>query len=494
MPDRGRFLTFDLGAESGRAVLGAVECGKLSLTDVHRFPNEPQRVLGRFYWDTVRLFAEIKKGIALCVQEHGPALEGMGVDTWGVDYALLDSNDELLGLPYHYRDHRTDGVMNRTFEIVPRADIYNATGIQFMQLNTLFQLMAQRLSGSPILDQAQTLLFTPDLLHFWLTGQKANEFTIATTSQCYDPRARDWARPMLERLGIPSRLFGEIVEPGTVLGLLHPSVRSELGAGAVPVIAPATHDTGSAVAAAPAEGKDDWAYISCGTWSLVGVETPGPVISEKTLEYNLTNEGGVYGTTRLLRNVMGLWILQQSRRSWERQGHAYTYEELARQADDAPPFAALVDPDAPSFLNPDDMVEAIGAFCRETGQRAPVGVASTVRTIIESLALKYRWVIERLEEVTGGRIETIHMIGGGIQNRGLCQATADACDRRVLAGPVEATAAGNVLVQAIATGHVGSLEAGRAMIRASFPLVEYQPQRRADWDAAYSLFVTRLRG
>lgn len=493
MPDSGRFLTIDLGAESGRAVLGTVGAGRLELTEVHRFPNEPQRIIGRFHWDTVRLFAEIKAAIGRCVQEHGPHLNGIGVDTWGVDYALLDSADEILGLPYHYRDHRTDGVMEKTFEIVPRAEVYRATGIQFMQLNTLFQLVAQRLSNPRLLDEANTLLFTPDLFHFWLTGVKANEYTIATTSQCYDPRARGWARPILERLDIPTRIFGEIVDPGTVLGPLHETIRNDTGAEPIPVIAPATHDTGSAVAAVPALTKTGWAYISCGTWSLVGVEMPEPIITDKTLEYNLTNEGGVNGTTRLLRNVMGLWLLQQCRRVWERQGRTLTYEELAKAASGSPPFAALIDPDVPAFLNPDDMVSAITAFCRETGQPAPTGVPATLRTIIESLALKYRWVIERLEEVTEQRIDTIHMIGGGIQNRELCQATADACGRRVVAGPIEATAAGNVLVQAMATERVATLEEGRKLISASFPLVEYLPKAADEWDRAYQRFPRLLR-
>jgi rhamnulokinase len=493
MAETGRYLTFDLGAESGRAVLGVIESGKLELHDIHRFANEPQRLLGRFYWDTVRLFAEMKNGLAKCAREHGGALDGIGVDTWGVDYALLDRNDEVLGLPYHYRDHRTDGVMEKTFAIVPSAEIYAATGIQFMQINSLIQLMAMRLESSPLLDLAQTLLFTPDLLNFWLTGRKANEFTIASTSQCYDPTAGAWAFPILERLGLPTHFFGEVVPPGTVLGPLHDSVAREAGVAGVPVIAPATHDTGSAVAAVPVEGADGWAYISCGTWSLVGVETDKPYINEQTLAYNLTNEGGVNGTIRLLRNVMGLWLLQQSRRSWERQGSRYEYAELAALAAGAPAFAALIDPDDDTFLNPADMPEAIAAYCRRTGQTPPDGVAATVRCIIESLALKYRWVIERLEMVTGKKIETIHIIGGGSQNRQLCQATADASGRRVLAGPVEATAAGNIIVQAMATGRLSGLAEGRALIRRSFPLVEYLPQDAGAWEEPFNRFTSMLK-
>lgn len=488
MADGGRYVTFDLGAESGRVVLGTVAEGRLTLDEVHRFPNEPQWVLGRFYWDTIRLFAEMKRGLASCVQEHvppGASLDGMGVDAWGVDYALLDREDELLGLPYHYRDHRNDGMMEKTFALIPREEIYQATGIQFMQINTLFQLMSMRFQNSPLLDQAQSLLFTPDLLNFWLTGRKANEFTIASTSQCYNPTVNGWARPLLDKLGLPAQIFGEIVQPGTVLGPLHETVAKETGAGGVPVIAPATHDTGSAVAAVPAETEEGWAYISCGTWSLVGVESPVPIINAQTLAFNLTNEGGVYGTTRLLRNVMGLWLLQQCRRSWERSGRTYGYDELAKLAGDAPPFSAVLNPDDDAFLNPSDMPTALADYCRRTGQMPPDGAAALARCIIENLALKYRWVIERLESVTGKPIRTIHIIGGGCQNRQLCQATADASGRRVLAGPVEATAAGNILVQAIATGQLASLTEGRALIRASFPLIEYTPQNSASWEAPY---------
>jgi len=492
MLDDARYLTFDLGAESGRALLGIVSGGSIKLEEVHRFLNEPQRILNRFHWDTVRLFAEIQAGLARCVKEHPGELHGIGVDTWGVDFVLLDKNDDLLGLPYHYRDSRTDGVMDRVFAIVPRNEVYQRTGIQFMQLNSLYQLMAMRLSESPLLDVAQTFLMTPDLINFWLTGVKVNEFTNATTTQFYDPTQGGWARDMLERLGIPSHFLGNVVPPGTILGELHATVRAQTGAGPVRVIAPATHDTGSAVAAVPAAQAKGWAYVSCGTWSLVGVEWPEPVINQKTLECNLTNEGGVRGTIRLLRNVMGLWLLQQSRQAWARAGQTYDYAELARMAESAPPFAALLDPDEPSFLKPDDMPEAIRAYCVRTGQRPPDGVASTVRTIIEGLALKYRWVIERLEEVTEQRIETIHIIGGGSRNAMLCQATADATGKRVYAGPVEATALGNVLVQALATGAIDSLEEGRTMIAESFPLTEYEPRSTDSWDEAYSRFLGLL--
>ncbi len=485
MPEAGRYLTFDLGAESGRAVLGEIQGGRLSLQEVHRFPNEPQWLLDRFHWDTVRLYAEVKNGLARFAREHGGRLDGIGVDTWGVDYALLNGHDELLGIPYHYRDSRTDRMMELAFSVVPRDEIYRTTGIQFMQLNTLFQLLAVKEFDPALLDGARSLLMMPDLLNYWLTGRKANEFTIATTTQFYNPNDGGWAKSMLERLGIPTHFLGEVLPSGAVLGPLHASVLRDTGGEPAPVIAPATHDTGSAVAGVPAERGGGWAYVSCGTWSLVGVEVDRPIITDRTLEYNLTNEGGVYGTTRLLRNVMGLWLLQQCRRCWNRQGASYGYDELAAMAAGAEPFAALLDPDDPSFLNPPDMPAAIADACRRSGQRCPDGVAATVRCITESLALKYRRVIERLEDVTEQRIETIHVIGGGCQNQQLCQATADASGRRVLAGPVEATALGNVVVQAVATGGLSSLAEARTLIRTSFPLVEYLPSNTGAWDEPY---------
>lgn len=492
MGETARFLTFDLGAESGRALLGVVASGAISLQEVHRFPNEPQRILNRFHWDTVRLFAEIQKGLSRCVKELPGELHGIGVDTWGVDFALLDRNDDVLGLPYHYRDARTDGMMEQVFAIVPRDEVYRRTGIQFMQLNSLYQLMAMKVSASPLLEVARSFLMTPDLINFWLTGVKVNEFTNATTTQFYDPVAGTWARDLLERLEIPTHFLGEIVEPGTRLGPLHQTVRDQTGAGPVPVIAPATHDTGSAVAAVPAQGDGGWAYVSCGTWSLVGVEWPSPVINDQTLASNLTNEGGVGRTFRLLRNVMGLWLLQQSRAVWARAGQTYEYAQLTKMAEEAPAFSALIDPDDPGFLKPADMVEAIRAYCVRTGQRPPEGVSGTVRAIIEGLALKYRWVIERLETVTGKPIETIHIIGGGSQNTLLCQATADATGKRVLAGPVEATALGNIMVQALASGVVGSIQEGRRLIGSSFPLTEYTPRDTDAWSKPYERFLELL--
>ncbi|NUQ70507.1 MAG: rhamnulokinase [Chthonomonadales bacterium] len=492
MASGSRYLTFDLGAESGRALLGTVADGIIQLEEVHRFANEPQRILNRFHWDTVRLFSEIQAGLTRCVHEHTGDLQGIGVDTWGVDFVLLDRNDDILGLPYHYRDSRTDGVMERVFERVSRESIYRTTGIQFMQLNTLYQLAALRFAGSPALDTAHSFLMTPDLLNYWLTGNKTNEFTNATTTQCYDPIKGDWARDILDALDIPSRYLGPVIDPGTEVGVLHSAVREATGARPIPVIAPATHDTGSAVAAVPAATGDGWAYVSCGTWSLVGVEWPHPIINDKSLACNLTNEGGVMGTYRVLRNVMGLWLLQQCRLSWAKDGRDYGYGDLAAMAAAAKPFQAMIDPDHPSFLKPADMPRAIVEFCRSTNQSPPDSVAQMVRCIIEGLALKYRWVLERLEELTGRSIETVHIIGGGSRNELLCQATADASGKRVLAGPVEATALGNVLVQAIATGALETLAAGREAVARSFPMTEYTAQSAGSWDAPYERFRTLL--
>jgi rhamnulokinase len=491
MPETAGFLTFDLGAESGRALLGRLANGTLELETLHRFANEPVREGSSLFWNSGNLFAEMRKGLKVCADKQGPRLDGIGVDTWGVDYGLLDERDQLVGEPFHYRDHRTDGVPEKAYLTVSPDELYARTGTQFMQINTVFQLVAEKLAGGR-LDRARTLLFMPDLFHFWLTGRQANERTIASTSQFYDPNTGEIAVDMLERLGVRTDLFPGIVEPGTHLGPLKAEIAREAGLDSVPVIAPATHDTASAVAAVPADGSRTWAYISCGTWSLVGIESPSPIITGATREFNLTNEQGVNGTTRLLKNVMGLWLLQQARRSWEQHGSYFRYDQLADMAAREIPFRAFVDPDHPSFLNPTDMVASIEEFCRETGQRAPHGVGPIVRVIVESLAMKYRWVIERLEDVTGKRIETIHMIGGGTQNRRLCQATADATNRRVLAGPIEATAAGNVIVQAMSTGHIGSLPEGRALIGRSFPLEEYRPHRPEKWDAAYTKFAALI--
>ena len=483
-----KFLTFDLGAESGRAVVGHLDGDRLRLEEIHRFPNGPVQVLDSLHWDVLGLWSDIKHGLGLAAKAYGDDLGSIGLDTWGVDFALLAADDTLLGNPYHYRDSRTDGMLEAAFEIMPRAEIYEQTGIQFMQLNSLYQLLAMAKAGAPALATARTLLLMPDLFNFWLCGKKASEFTIVTTSQCYDPRSGNWAWGLLDKLGIPGHIFGEIVPPGTVLAPLRDSVAEETDSGPVPVVASAAHDTASAVAAVPATGGD-YIYLSSGTWSLMGVEATEPIINQQSLAYDFTNEGGVNGTFRFLKNIMGLWLVQECRRDWERAGQAYSYDDLTRMAAGAPAFGPLVSLSDSRFLPPGDMPTRIQAFCRDTGQAVPQTKGQIIRCALESLALEYRWVAERLDEIVGRRLPAIHIFGGGSQNRLLNQFAADATDRTVVSGPVEATAIGNILVQALALGHVSSLAEGRALVRQSFKVETYEPANPAPWDEVYQRYL-----
>lgn len=480
------FAAIDLGAESGRVVLARVG-ERLELDEVHRFSNGPVESAGELHWDVPRLWAEMKQGVGLAAKRAG-RLAGIGIDTWGVDFGLLDDKGELLGTPFHYRDARTNGILDKAFAIVPREVIFEQTGIQFMQFNTVFQLLAMRLAESPVLAKAKTLLMMPDLFNYWFTGRICCEFTNATTTQAYDPRKGAWADDLLSKLNIPRELFPEVCEPGTVLGAVRADICEALGMPSTPVIAPATHDTGSAVAAVPAEPGTSWAFLSSGTWSLMGAEVSSPVITEQSLAYNFTNEGGVGGTYRFLKNIMGLWLVQESKRTWERQGQLYSYGELAETAASAKPFTSLVDPDDASFLAPGDMPERIQAFCRNTGQPAPDSPAQIVRVCLESLALVYRQTLERIEACIGRRIEVIHAVGGGTQNELLCQWTADATGRPVVAGPIEATAMGNAVVQAIAVGALPDLAAARRLIARSFDCKRYVPDNTAQWDAMMPRF------
>lgn len=481
------FIAFDLGAESGRGVAGIFDGTKLQLEEVHRFPNGPVRILDSIHWDVLRIWEEIKGTLRLCAQKYG-RVTGIGVDTWGVDFGLLGRGDVLLGNPYHYRDKRTDGMLEEGFKRVPRREIFEYTGIQFMQINTLFQLLSMVVHKSPLLDIAETLLMMPDLFNFWLTGEKVSEFSIATTSQFYDPRAGDWAKALLERMGIPTHILPPLVPSGTVLGELLPSVAEDVDLQDVHVIAPACHDTGSAVAAVPAEGEN-WCYISSGTWALMGVELSEPIINERSLELNFTNEGGFGGSIRFLKNIMGLWLVQECRRTWARAGEEHSYSELTEMAAQAQPFKAFVEPDHISFLHPGDMPARIREFCKQTNQPIPETKGEFVRCALESLALKCRWVLERLEELLGKRLEVIHIVGGGSRNALLCQFTADAAHRPVLAGPAEATAIGNIMVQAIALGYVNSHAEAREIIRRSFEVTRYEPQQPEAWQDAYERFV-----
>lgn len=486
MPASKNLLAFDLGAESGRGILGRFDGDRLSLDVVHRFPNTPVRVLDALYWDVLGQYQEMLAALRKCKTE--PGLDGIGIDTWGVDFALLGRDGHLLGNPRNYRDPHTETIMDQAFARVPKAEIYHRTGLQFMRINSLFQLLALQRDRSPVLEAAETMLMIPDFFHYLLTGEKACEFTDASTSQLLDPHTRGWAADLIGRFGLPAKLFGRIVEPGTVLGPLRPTVMADTGLPAVPVVVPATHDTASAVAAVPARG-DSWAYISSGTWSLVGVELPAPVVSEQSLAVNFTNEGGVAGTTRLLKNVMGLWLVQECRRAWERAGMSFQYEDLMRLAAAAPPFVSLIDPDDPALMLPASMPEAIAAACRASNQPPPVEPGAVIRCALESLAMKYRWVMERLEGLIGSRPAVIHVVGGGCQNTLLAQFTADACARPVLAGPVEATAIGNVIVQALGLKLLGSLADGREVVRRSFEVKTYEPRDTALWDEGYRRFL-----
>jgi rhamnulokinase len=478
------FLAIDLGAESGRAILATLDGQHLSLTDIHRFPNGPVRLPDGLHWDILRLWSEIKTALHMATRQHNAQLAGIGIDTWGVDYGLLDRTGALIGNPYHYRDSRTDGQVAEAFKRLPRDRIFDLTGIQFMQLNTLYQLFSLVTQQSPALRIAETFLTTPDLLNYWLSGRKVCEFTMATTTQCYDPRRREWSRPLLEALSIPTHIFPEVVQPGTVLGAVLPEIAEETGCGIVPVIAPACHDTGSAVAAVPAEAQN-FAWISSGTWSIMGAEASDPIVNEHSLRYNFTNEGGVNGTWRFSKNIMGLWLVQECRRAWARAGEDLSYTEITRLAADAEPFKAVIDVDAADFFQPGDMPARIQQYCERTRQPLPESKGAIVRCALESLALKYRWVLDRLEEMLGYRLDLVHIIGGGTQNQLLNQLTADATRRTVIAGPIEATAIGNVLMQAVALGHVQSVDEARAIVRHSFKPETYEPHPSAEWDAAY---------
>jgi rhamnulokinase len=471
------YLAFDFGAESGRAVLGHLQSGILTIKEIHRFPNEPVEYGGSLHWDVARLWFEVRKALS-GLEKH--ELVGIGVDAWGVDYALLGERGELLQNPYHYRDQRTHGVMEEVFRKVPREEIYRATGIQFMPINTLYQLFAAQRDTPTIIAAAKQWLPIPDLFHYWLTGNAVCEFTNATTTQLVDPVRRTWAIDLMQRLEFRPELPAPIVEPGSIVGKLLPQLAQNSSLAGTQVIAPGCHDTASAVAAISA--RDGTAFLSSGTWSLLGTELDAPVITPQALRLNFTNEGGVNGTTRLLKNVMGLWMLQGCRHSWIAQGHPYDYRDLMEMASDETAFSSLVDPDDESFLRPTNMLAAIGEFCRRTHQPEPASPGAYVRSVLESLAFKYRLVLRSLEYLCEKRIEQIRIIGGGSKNRILNQFTADATGRKVLAGPAEATALGNIAIQVLATGGATSLKEVRAIIDRSFPTEIFEPRVTDQWD------------
>ncbi len=467
-------LTVDLGAESGRVMAVHYRDDTLHVQELHRFPNTSVTVRGTLYWDVLRLWRNIQAGIA-----KGMALQpaSIGVDTWGVDFAVLDAAGDLLGNPVHYRDRRTDGMLERVIARVGKEAIFAQTGIQFMPINTLYQMMSLVERQSPQLAGAQTFLTVPDLFNYWLAGEKVCEFTNATTTQLFNPRTDTWATALMDALGIPARIFPPIVQPGTRLGMYD----------SVPVIAPASHDTGSAVAAVPAQ-TSHYAYISSGTWSLVGVEVPEPIITPAALAANVTTEGGVAGTYRLLKNVMGLWIIQQCRATWEAQGHTYTYDDLVWLALGAAPLHTFIDPNDARFLPPGDHRRLVQAMCAERGQPVPHTPGEIVRCVFESLALTYRHVLDTVHTLAGTSSEVIHIVGGGSQNRLLCQMTANATGLPVVAGPVEATVLGNALVQFIALGELRNIAEARALVATMDDGQRYEPQDTAMWEDAYERY------
>ena len=481
-------LAVDLGAESGRVISGSFADNRLQLKEIHRFQNGGVRLGGHLYWDILNLWREIKLGLS---QADSP-VRSIGLDTWGVDFGLLDAHDTLIGNPYHYRDDRTDGMMEAVFEILSRDEVYKRTGIQFMQLNSLYQLFAMVKGNSPALASAERLLNMPDLFNFFLTGQKANEYTISSTTQCYNPTIRSWDFDMLSQLGIPSRIFGEIVEPGTVLGKLRPSIAQEVGY-STSVISGAGHDTACAIAAVPASG-DDYIYLSSGTWSLMGVLLDQPIISDESMAAEMTNEGGVDGKIRFLKNIVGLWLVQGCRQQWAREEKEYSYDNLTRMASEAPPFTSLIVPGESRFMAPKNMADEIQAYCQETGQPVPESKGSIIRTVLESLALEYRTVSEQIERLTGKDYPVIHIIGGGTQNKLLNQFAANATGKEVVAGPVEATAIGNILIQAVAMGELSSLDEGIEILKSSFDVESHTPSEKPVWDEAYDRYEGFKKG
>jgi rhamnulokinase len=485
-------LAFDLGASSGRALIGELKDGRMTVTEIHRFPNDPVQTGGRLYWDILRLLHEVKQGILKARLAGYGDLQGIAIDSWAVDFGLIGANGELLANPYHYRDHHTDHIMDEVHAMVGgRAELFSRTGIQFLTFNSINQLFAMRKAGSPLLDQAQALLMIPDLLGYFLTGVRQSEFTNATTTQLFNPINQNWDDTLIAKLGLPRRLFTDVVQPGTIVGPLLPDVCEELGVGPIPFIATTEHDTGAAVAAVPAD-SGDFAYLSCGTWSLLGTEVAQPVLNERALALNFTNEGGYGNTYRLLKNIMGLWLIQECLRMWKKEGNELSYEQMVAQAEQAAPFRSLIDPDDAVFLNPANMPQQIREYCRKAGQPVPESAGEIVRCVLESLALKYRYVLECTEQLAGKRFAKLNMVGGGINNKLLCQFTANAIGRPVEAGPTEGSGIGNLLVQWLALGEIADIKQARAIVRDSFPLDTYTPHAQAEWDRVYTAWREKL--
>lgn len=481
-----KVLAFDFGASSGRAIIGDFSDGKISLKEVHRFPNDPVEIRGTLYWDALRLFHEIKQGILKAHHEGG--FDSIGIDTWGVDFGLLDKDGRLLENPVHYRDTRTDNIPEEVFKIVPKEEIYKRTGNQIMSINTIFQLYYLAKYRPEILERADKMLLIPDLFAYFLTGEKTVEYTHASTTQLLNFGTKDWDFELIEKLGIPKHIFPKIVKPGEKKGMVSDEICKELGIKSVPVYAIGSHDTASAVLAVPTQ-KEDFIYVSCGTWSLFGTETDIPYINEKSIKYNLTNEGGFGGKIRFLKNIMGLWLIQEARRQWIREGQDVSYADLEKDAVAEKGFVSFIDPDYDTFAKPGNMPEFVRDYCKMTNQPVPENRGQVMRTIYESLALKYRKAFNDIIDVTGKSYDVIHIVGGGTKDRLLCQMAADACNTTVVAGPIEATALGNVAAQLIASGDIKDMWQAREIIRNSEATKTFSPKSPAEWDEAYKKYI-----
>lgn len=488
MAKTGKVLAFDFGASSGRAMLFTFDGKKLEIEEMHRFSNDPVMVNGSYHWDVLRLFFEIKKGITKTLNAGHKDIEAIGIDTWGVDYGLFDENGKLLGNPYHYRDERTNGMIDLADKKVGKKYIFDQTGIQFSFFNTLFQLMAAKEQKDSTLPMAKKLLFIPDIFNYFLTGVMKNEYTESSTSMMLNPHTKQWNKELLEKLEIPSDILCDIIEPGTIVGELSDEICEELGCPKIPVVAVGSHDTASAVASVPVTEDYSYAYISTGTWALMGTELDAPSVTEHSFKYDFTNEGGVCGKIRFLKNIMGLWIIQECRRQWEREGKELSFDDLENAAWGAAPFESFIDPDYHDFATPGNMPQKIRNFCEKTGQKIPQTEGEVIRCAAQSLAMKCRMVADALEDVQGKKLEAVHMLGGGIKDTMVTSFVSNATGKRVIAGPVEATSTGNAVVQLMALGKISSLIEARTIIRDSFPIKVYEPQDSDDWNAAYEKF------
>lgn len=481
-----RVLAFDFGASSGRAIIGCFDGDKITFEEVHRFSNDPVSVGGTVYWDVLRLFYEIKQGIIKAKIAGG--FDSIGIDTWGVDFGLIDSEGKLMENPVHYRDARTVGLVDEAFKTMPKEKLYGITGIQFMELNTLFQLISLKKYRPWMLERADKMLFMPDLFGYMLTGKMCAEYSIASTSQLIDLDKRTWSKEILDAFGIKESVFAPLVQPGTVLGELSKEICEECGVDPVPVISVCGHDTQSAITSVPCE-DGDFAFLSSGTWSLFGTELDKPIVNETSMNINITNEGGFDGSTGFLKNIIGLWLIQESRHQWKREGKEYSYADLEKLALAAEPFKCFIDPDAPKFVPHGNIPERVREFCRKTGQYVPETVGEIMRCIYESLAMKYRLTFEKLRECTERDYPVIHVIGGGTKDGLLCQMTANSCDRTVKAGPIEATVMGNVAVQLMSNGSVENIGQARKIIAESSELKTFEPKDTDKWAEAYEDFL-----